>query len=446
MITDRLQSWFGRNPAPRPKKAEPEPVYEDWARPLADEGKIDRSHLYLIGEIKKTRCEHPEAVLEAAAGLTGRESTKTSWDIYRLANQSKDGAEVARALKAYQTVLNSSDALSPTRRETLFLTMFKLHQTGEQALQGYQSYLAGEGSPDEKLLGDLCTFNPSYGQFQSAETIFETFEFAKTLSPEDRKLFLSIHEAHGLIANPEDLTAFRKVWDTACQQPDRAAALADFHTLRQRFADKYPPRPDDRPYDKARTYTGFAARVFSEERELLPLYLKVWGSIEEDSTTCSRVMGVLRERIANGQASATMEDAVAVSMAVKAAPQLSRMMSEEDLSWLTGFCSARDYGLVSSALVEVGTRSQPSLDRLITNLRQISKNATPEQRGRLAARLREVCTNAKLFDGDADLSLEEVAAERRGITVTDNRVQVGSVSLKRRDFSGSKGSNPAGSR
>lgn len=435
MITDRLQSWFGRNPAPRPKKAEPEPVYEDWARPLADEGKIDRSHLYLMGEIKKTQCDHPEAILEVAAGLKDRESTKTKWDIYRLANQSKDGAEVARALTAYQTVLSSSDALSPTRRETLFLNMFKLHQSADQALSSYQAYLAGQGTPDEKLLGDLCTFNPSYGDFQNAETIFETFQFARALSPEDRKLFLAIHEAHGLIANPEDLTAFRKVWDTAGKQPDRAAALAGYHELRQRFADKYPPSPNDRAYDKARTYTGFAARVFAEEGEMLPLYLQLWGPVDEDSTRCSHVMDVLRERIANGQASATLADAVAVSQAERAAPQLAKMMGQDDISWLTGLFSARDYGLVSSALVEVGQRSQPSLDRLITNLRQITKNATPEQRRQLVGRLREICTNALLFNGDADLSLDEVAAERRGITVTDNRVQVGSVSLKRRGIS-----------
>ncbi len=435
MIGDRLfgvGSWFGSKDSKKSEKPAPAVQFEEWAQPLADRGVIDKSHLYLISEIKKQNLQHPEAVLEVAAGIPGRESTKMGWDIYRLANQTKDGPTVALAVKAYQTVLQGSDDLTPTRRETLFLNMFKLHQNADQALSSYQGYLKGEGSPDEKLLGDLCTFNPGYGQFQSAETIFETFQFARALSPEDRQLFLSLHEAHGFIANPEDQHLFRDVWSTACAQPDKAQAIANFHELRQHFAEMHPRQPHHQAREIERCWSGFARRVFSEEKEALPVYLRLWKEVDSDPTACSHTMEVLRQRVANGQASLTLDDAIAVRRGLVASETLSKMLHQDDLRWLSGEFSAQEFGHVASAMASVGSRSQPALERLVTQLKQISQGATPEQKKHLHARLHEICAHALLFNGDADLALDEVAADRRGITVTDNRVQVGSVSVKRR--------------
>ncbi len=434
MIRDGFQKLFGNGrPGRSNRPAEPpRSPFPEWARPLAEAGQVHEGHLNYVSEIERWTKEHKAEVLLAAASLRPAEPSKVGWQIYRLSTQTDDGREVARALTLYQGVLRGQDSLRPEQRETVFLNMLKLHQNADKAHGAYQAYVQGESSGEERLLGDMSTVNPAWRKGQGAEAVYKLFEVARALPGDERELFLSIFRTHGIYQSESHANTIKQVWESISRQPDRARATADFLELRQDFADRHPSREANRESEEAETRTGFAARVLREENEGLPIFTRVWRQEQCDPFYVSEAMRVLRERVAEGQAGLTFSDAVSVRRGLLATRDLARTLSQDDLSWLAGQFSVQEHAHVATALARVAARSAPSARTLLAKLQELTRGAGPEQKSRVYARLHDICAQAILFDGDADLSLEEIPAARRGVTITENRVQVGSTSLKRR--------------
>lgn len=438
-IIDRVQGWFGRGtPQPAPNRPEETPARDvvEWAQPLASQGQVRPSDLATIHQIERWTKENKPAVLAAVVEIPNRTHAIND-QVYRLSNQVEDGAVVARALKLYQGVLQGQDRLTPRQRETVYLNMLRMHQDAEKAHAGYAAYVNGQGSAEEKLLGDMSTVNPGQDKWRNAESIYALFEVARKLPENERPLFLSIFETHGYFPNRDHSNKIQKVWEHVCRQPDKTRATAHFLELRQLFAERHPPRglfPNEE-LDSADNCTGFACRVLGEENEGLPIYTEMWRRLDCDPTGVSASTRVLRERIATGQAELTLKHALAVHHGVVASRALTRFMAPDATEFLAGHFSAEDWSVVAQALAKVGERSADSAVKLVEDFRA---NPTPARREQLM----EVCTHAILYDGDANLDLDEHPSQARGITVTENRVQVGQVSLRRRNLETK--SRPAG--
>lgn len=425
-IGEGFRSFFRRREKPVVPEKSP---FASWAQPLADEGKIDKSHLYLMAEVERWTKKHKEAVLEAAAQIP-RESTVVGRQVYRFSTQVEDGREVASALKLYQGVLDGQDRLSPKLRETLFLNMFRLHQKAEPAHRAYQAYLNGQGTAAERLLGDMSTASPGKEKWQNAEVVFELFKVASGLSEEDRKLFRSVCDAHGVYNNASYIL---QAWGHIARQPDKGAATAAFLDVRQEFAARHPSRGDHGcEYTDPECYTGFATRVLGEQNEALPVFTQLWRQENCDPFPAEEAVRVLRDRVGHGLSELTVKDAKAVMDGLAALKTLSGRLPQEHLTWLYGNTDTHEFAQVASALEKVMARSPDGAQTLMSKIRKLSDGASPEEKAQIRKRLHEICVNAILFDGDADLSLESNPLDRRGITVSENRVQIGQTSIKRR--------------
>lgn len=436
-LIDRLQSWVGGEvKSPLPKKPEETPATDlvEWARPLAATGQVVQTDLHLIGEIERWTKQNKAAVLQAALELPER-SFENSQQVYRLSNQVEDGAVVGQALKLYQGVIQGQDRFSPAQRETLFLNLLHLHQNAERAHAGYQAYVKGQADPEDRLLGDMSTVNPSQDRWRNAESIYSLFEVARALPEHERPLFMSIFETHGVYPNQGHSNRVKEIWSHVTRQPDRSAATAGYLELRQLFADRHPPRglfPNE-DLDSADNRSGFACRVLGEENEGLPVFTAMWRQLDCDPAQASAAMKVLRERMGSGLAALSLKDALAVYHGLEASRSLAGVLQADAGAFLAEHFSAQDWSVVMQALARVSERDPAAASRLVGSYRESPTQARRE-------RLLEVCANAILYDGDAELGLDELPADRRGITVTENRVQIGQVSLKRRNLEA--GPNP----